>query len=97
MYAYRLYVPYLPAVLLLLCRARRYGQDSGKSLRTLACIFYQLLLGACLYYLSENPNLTVMYEGSTRFESTAQLVRLGLLHDTGAWANARATRPQVIE
>ena len=30
-----------------------------------------------------------MYEGSTRFEGTAQLVRLGLMHDTQAWADAR--------
>jgi len=47
--------------------------------------------------LSGNPNMTLMYEGSTRFEGTTQLVRLGLMQETGAWADAKATRPQVIE
>jgi Glycosyl transferase family 2 len=36
-----------------------------------------------------DPDLTLMYEGSTRFEGTMQLVRLGLMHDTEAWADAR--------
>jgi hypothetical protein len=35
------------------------------------------------------PDRTLMYEGSTKFEGTAQLVRLGLMHDTQAWADAR--------
>jgi hypothetical protein len=42
--------------------------------------------------LGENPNLTLMYEGSTRFEGTTQLVRIGLMQDTGAWADVRASR-----
>jgi hypothetical protein len=39
--------------------------------------------------LRRDPDLTLMYEGSTRFEGTMQLVRLGLMHDTEAWADAR--------
>jgi Glycosyl transferase family 2 len=35
------------------------------------------------------PDRALMYEGSVRFEGTAQLVRLKLMHDTQAWANAR--------
>jgi len=35
------------------------------------------------------PDSALMYEGSTRFEGTAQLVRLGLMRDTQAWADAR--------
>jgi hypothetical protein len=31
-----------------------------------------------------------MYEGSTKLESAGQLVELGLMHDTDAWASARA-------
>ena len=39
--------------------------------------------------LSEDPNLSLMYGGSTRFEETAQLVRMGLMHETVDWATAR--------
>jgi hypothetical protein len=39
--------------------------------------------------LGQNPDMTLMYEGSTRFEGPAQLVRLGLMQDTEAWAHAR--------
>jgi len=42
--------------------------------------------------LSQHPDMTFMYEGSVRFEGTSQLVRLGLMQDTGAWADARAKR-----
>ena len=42
--------------------------------------------------LGENPDMTFMYEGSTRFEGTRQLVGLGLMQDTEAWAEARARR-----
>jgi hypothetical protein len=40
--------------------------------------------------LSESPDMTFMYEESTRFEGTAQLVGLGLMQETKAWAVARA-------
>jgi hypothetical protein len=39
--------------------------------------------------LKADPNLSFMYEGSTRLESTAQLVHLGLMKDTQAWAQQR--------
>jgi hypothetical protein len=39
--------------------------------------------------LSKNPDMTLAYEGSTRFEGTSQLVRLGLIQETEAWAAAR--------
>jgi hypothetical protein len=42
--------------------------------------------------LGENPDLTFMYAGSTRFDGTRQLVGLGLMQDTQAWAEARTTR-----
>jgi hypothetical protein len=42
--------------------------------------------------LNQNPDIAFMYEGSTHFEGTAQLVRLGLIHDTPAWAKARECR-----
>ena len=40
--------------------------------------------------LSENPKLSLIYEGSVRFEGSPQLVRLGLMHDTEAWRAHRA-------
>jgi len=39
--------------------------------------------------LDRNPRTTFMYEGSVRFESTSQLVRLGLMQDSEAWTAAR--------
>jgi glycosyltransferase involved in cell wall biosynthesis len=42
--------------------------------------------------LSKNPHMTLMYEGSTRFEGTTQMVRLGLMQETEAWANATAKK-----
>jgi len=39
--------------------------------------------------LREKPDLALSYEGSTRFEGTSQLVHLGLIEDTLAWADAR--------
>jgi hypothetical protein len=42
--------------------------------------------------LSENRDMSLSYEGSTSFEGTTQLVRLGIMNDTDAWAAARAAR-----
>jgi hypothetical protein len=42
--------------------------------------------------LTQNPDMTLMYEGSTRFEGTTQLVGLGLMQDTPAWSGTRAQR-----
>ena len=39
--------------------------------------------------LDRDPNLTFMCEASTRFETTTQLVHLGLMRDTAAWTSAR--------
>jgi hypothetical protein len=40
--------------------------------------------------LEQDPDLTLMYEGSVRFAGTSQLVQLGLMQDTQAWAKSRA-------
>jgi glycosyltransferase involved in cell wall biosynthesis len=37
-----------------------------------------------------NPHVSLTHEGSLRYEGTPQLVRLGLMRDTDAWATARA-------
>jgi hypothetical protein len=42
--------------------------------------------------LNANTGIVLVDEGSTRFEGTAQLVRLGLMHDTQAWADTRDCR-----
>jgi len=39
--------------------------------------------------LDEDPGLIFMHDGSARFEGTAQLVRMGLMHETLDWATAR--------
>jgi glycosyltransferase involved in cell wall biosynthesis len=42
--------------------------------------------------LTESGDMSFTYAESTRFEGTTQLVRLGIMQDTNAWADARATR-----
>jgi hypothetical protein len=39
--------------------------------------------------VTRNPRLTLMYEGSVRFQDTAQLVALGLMQDSAAWKGKR--------
>jgi hypothetical protein len=39
--------------------------------------------------LERSDSITFVYPGSTRFEGTGQLVRLGLIRDSAAWADAR--------
>jgi hypothetical protein len=41
-------------------------------------------------WLRKSPGMSLHYEGSTRFESTTQLVRLGLMNESEAWADAKA-------
>ena len=43
--------------------------------------------------LGERRHMNLTYEGSTRFEGTTQLARVGIIHDTDVWADARAPRP----
>jgi hypothetical protein len=40
--------------------------------------------------LKADPDLGFMYEGSTKLENTEQLVKLGLMNDSDAWARERA-------
>jgi hypothetical protein len=51
--------------------------------------------------LNRDPALTLANDASARFEGTRQLVRLGLMQDTNAWAEARgvieAMDRQVVE
>jgi hypothetical protein len=42
--------------------------------------------------LAVKPDLSLMYEQSQRFEGSDQLVRLGLMQDTSAWAAAGERR-----
>jgi hypothetical protein len=41
--------------------------------------------------LKSDPNLSFLYEGSTKLESTSQLVELGLMTDTPSWAQERSS------
>jgi hypothetical protein len=65
LYAYRLFVPYLPSLLLLSLSGR--GRESAVSaspllaLGAIACLGYQTVMGCVLYYLSENPNLSLLW------------------------------------
>ena len=43
--------------------------------------------------LRVDPRVTFRYEGSARFETSDQLVELGLMDDTPAWRQARTSQP----
>jgi len=46
--------------------------------------------------LTRDPDMTFIFEGSAHFESTSQLVRLGLVQDSAAWTAAREQAQRVI-
>ena len=39
--------------------------------------------------LVQDPDISLMYEGSSRYEGTTRLIGLGLMHDSTAWSDAR--------
>ena len=66
MYAYRLFVPYLPSLILLLLKgdSGRQSASSRPRRRVLwlgLILGYQFLTGLFLYYWSENPNLSLAF------------------------------------
>jgi hypothetical protein len=83
MYAYRLFVPYLPCVVLLVT-ARRGAAKAARgwlaAAGVLACLLYQVLLGACLYYLSENPNLSLLFRRQQIGDELYEFSTVGARH-----------------
>ena len=75
MYLYRLFVPYLPALVLLLMPATRTPIRHGYAL-VLACVVMQAAFGCFIYSYSENPTLALAVRNGETFEFD----RLGARH-----------------
>jgi hypothetical protein len=88
LYAYRLFVPYLPSLVLLVSNAgagrpHLVAAQSHAVVWVGLCLAYQTLMAACLYYLSENPNLTLVFRHQQVGNETYEFSTIG----------ARYTRP----
>jgi hypothetical protein len=100
MYAYRLFVPYLPSLMLLLSNA---GQDRepvsrGQGARAgwiLLCLGYQTLLGACLYYFSENPNLSLAFRKQDIGNEIYELSTIGAKYTRSFLTAVRASAKEI--
>jgi arabinofuranosyltransferase len=100
MYAYRLFVPYLPSLVLLLSRAGAARGMSANADRTrtvwvYACLGYQVLLAACLYYLSENPNLSLLLRKQEIGSETYEFSTIGARHTKPFLAAVRASAREI--
>ena len=66
MYAYRLFVPYLPVLVFILMRrggGRKLTQNPNQSAFVISIILaFQFILAAIIYYESQNPNLSLLWK-----------------------------------
>lgn len=72
MYAYRLFIPYLPVLALLTVDRISLASDKFALRLSVVIVIAQAAMGAFIYYYSENPSLALLVEGRgtqrTRFE-----------------------------
>lgn len=99
MYAYRLFVPYLPSLVLLLFPADREGSmaegNARRALWVIVCLAYQTSLGACLYYLSENPNLSLLFRDQDVRNQIYEFSTIGARYTRPFLAAVRASAREV--
>lgn len=99
MYAYRLFVPYLPSLALLLFPAGREGPmaegNARRALWVIVCLAYQTSLAACLYYLSENPNLSLLFRDQDVRNQVYEFSTIGARYTRPFLAAVRASAGEV--
>lgn len=100
MYAYRLFVPYLPSLVLLLLRAdetRNAGTAAGRTQAglALALLGWQALLGAFLYYGSENPNLSLLFRKQEIGNESYEFSTIGARYTKPFLAAVRASASEI--
>ena len=100
MYAYRLFVPYLPSLVLLLSNARasREPASPGRPTRSawvFLCLGYQTLMGIFLYYFSENPNLSLVFRKQRAGDELYEFSTLGARHTKSFLGAVRASATEI--
>src|SRR5439155_24569167 len=100
MYAYRLFVPYLPSVVLLSLPALPSSAtpaDGGppRSAWTFTLIVYQALFALVLYFLSENPNLSLLYRTQRLGSEIYEFSTLGAKYTGGFLAAVRESAKDI--
>lgn len=73
MYGYRLFVPFLPALLLVCLQSRTTdGSTSapkGGAVIVAACLAFQVVLGGFVYFLSQNPTIDLAWQRRSATET----------------------------
>ena len=100
MYAYRLFVPYLPSVMLLLTGGGAARDVPVAERRTRLgwvslCLVYQTLMAACLYYLSENPNLSLLLRRQQAGNESYEFSTIGAKYTRAFLAAVRASAKEI--
>jgi len=88
MYGYRLLVPFLPAVAVALLASRTHpGSRAGIVLAAL--LVWQGTLGAFVYFYSQNPSLSLVYEGTSDANERFEFSHVGARHTAAFLATAQ--------
>ena len=101
MYAYRLFVPYLPSLVLLSLPAlRRSAPPAGapgpaRGALTLALLGYQALFALVLYFLTENPNLSLLFRAQSVGNEIYEFSTLGAKYTGSFLAAVRASATDI--
>jgi arabinofuranosyltransferase len=100
MYAYRLFVPYLPSLMLLLSdaggnREAVSPRQGTRAVWVILCLGYQTLLGVCLYYFSENPNLSLVFRRQNVVDQTYEFSTIGAKYTKPFLAAVRASAKEI--
>ena len=100
MYAYRLFVPYLPSLVLLslpgLPASTPVADAAPRSAWIFVLIVYQALFALFLYFLSENPNLSLLYRTQSLGNEIYEFSTLGAKY-TGTFLAAVRTSANDVD
>ena len=100
MYAYRLFVPYLPSLMLLLPdaggnREAVSPRQGTRAVWVILCLGYQTLLGVWLYYFSENPNLSLVFRRQNVGDEIYEFSTIGAKYTRPFLAAVRASAREI--
>lgn len=100
LYAYRLFVPYLPSFFMLLARSSRESPAGPTGMRAttgwvLLCLGYQTSMGLVLYYLSENPNLSLAFRRQDVTNQVYEFSTIGAKYTKPFLAAVRASAREI--
>jgi len=94
MYAYRLFVPYLPSLVLLFMPAQQ-ARRGWREFLSVIVILYQATIGLVLYYLSENPNLSLLFWKQDEHHQWYEFSTFGARNTKEFLAAVRRSAPEI--